>query len=419
MRGVYVASTRTVAMDPHSSAAPDSRVDVVASSDGQAVLERLAGGEALPGGAVNIIGLDAIRTQLGDRWPAKRARVWEHVERDLARRLSPQDLFFQLDEANYLVAMPTTQRHLAQAACLAILQDVLKFFLGESQMRDVMVRVVKAIEDSRLVSEHIDPTTILENAARAVAPIGDQATPHEEWKPPLAGRTHSISFMTEQRRKAEVRMGVEGVWNLRRGMITSFVLERLVTPPLNHPADVMRADCAVMAYAVELLKEHKGRGGRLTLHLPLSYSSAAIRQSRERVLATFAPVKDLMRSTILFELIDLDPGVPPSRLVEVVAMVKPFCMGVLGRVKPTRAALAAVRSCGLQGLALDAHDLDRSSADLGLLMRAFAEVATGSAPNVLVHNLPDDKLIDAAAKAGMTHASTMPRFDFETEIDAA
>jgi hypothetical protein len=406
-------------MDPNLPAAESSRVDLVASSDGQAMLERLSGGDALQGGSVNIIGLDAIREQLGERWPAKRARVWEHIERDLAKRLSAQDLFFQLDEANYLVAMPSTPKYLAQVACLAILQDVLKFFLGESKMRDVMVRMVSSVGGGQIVSQAVDPNTILENAAKAAGAIGDQATPHVEWKPPLAGRTHAMSFMTEQRRKAEVRMGVESVWNLRRGMVTSFVLERTVTPSLNHPADVMRADCAVMAYGVELLREHQDRGGRLTLHLPLSYSSAAIRQSRERVLAAFQPVKDLMRSTVLFELIDLDSGVPPSRLVEVVAMIKPFCMGVLARVKPTRAALAAVRSCGLQGLALDALDIERPAAELGPLMRAFSEVAMGGAPNVLVHNLADESLIDLAGKAGMTHASTRPNLDFETEIDAA
>ncbi|HET9160990.1 MAG TPA: hypothetical protein VFN88_10285 [Caulobacteraceae bacterium] len=407
-------------MDPISPA-DISRIDQVCSADGHAVLERLDGSEALRAGGVNIVGLDAIRSKLADRWPAKRARVWEHVERDLERRLGPQDLFFRLDEANYLVAMPTTPSFMAQAACLAILQDVLKFFLGESEMRDVKVRAVSSVSGGQIVSNGVDPASIIENAARAAAAsIGDQASPPaQNWKPPLAGRTHSMSFMTEQRRKAEVKMGVEGVWNLRTGMIGSFVLERVINPALDHPADVMRADCAVMSYAADLLKEHKERGGRLTLHLPISYSSAAIRQSRERVLASLSAIRELLRSTVLFEIVDLDPGVPPSRLVEVTALLRPFCMGVLARVKPTRTALAAVRGCNLQGLALDALDLDRPPAELGQLMRAFAEVAHGVSPNILVHNLPASPLVDIAGKVGMTHASVRPDLTFETQIDAA
>jgi hypothetical protein len=193
----------------------------------------------------------------------------------------------------------------------------------------------------------------------------------------------------------------------------------VITPDLNHPTDVMRADSAVMAYGAELLGEHRQQGGRLTLHLPISYSSAAIRQSRERVLATFSSVKDLLRSTVLFEIVDLDAGVPPSRLTEVVAMIRPFCMGVLARVKPTRTALSAVRGCGLQGVVLDAIDIDRSPAEFGPFMRAFSEVAQGAAANVLVHNLADERLIDLAIKAAMTHASVRPRLDVETVIDAA
>src|SRR5204863_869808 len=245
----------------------------------------------------------------------------------------------------------------------------------------------------------------LANAAQAAGALGEQAQAAPEWKPPLAGRTHSEIFITQVRRRAEVKMGVEGVWNLRRGMIASFVLERVVNPTRTDPADINRADCAVMAYAVELLQEHRQQGGRLTLHLPLTYASAATRQSRERVLSVLAPVRDLLRSTILFELTDLDPGVPPSRLIEVVALLKPFCMGVLARVHPTRKALAAVKACGLQGVALDGLGLERPPAGLGGFLRAFTEAAQGGSPNILVHNLANAQLIDLAAKAGMTHGS--------------
>jgi hypothetical protein len=406
-------------MDRAPSIAETTRIDRIAGADAEHVLERLDGSEALQGGAVNIIGLDSVREKLGERWPAKRSRVWEHVERELERRLGPQDLHFRLDEVNYLVGMPTTPKFMAQAACLAILQDVLRFFLGESTMRDVMVRMVSSVKGGEIVSQSVDPVSILENAAKAAGALGEQVQPAPEWKPPLAGRTHSESFVTQARRRAEVKMGVEGVWNLRRGMIASFVLERVVNPALAHPADINRADCAVMAYAVSLLQEHRQQGGRLTLHLPLTYASAATRQSRERVLSVLAPVRDLLRSTVLFELTDLDAGVPPSRLIEVVALMKPFCMGVLARVQPTRKALAAVKSCGLQGVALDALALDRRSAELGGLMRAFTEAAQGGAPNVLVHNLANAQLSVLAAKAGMTHASARPALTFETEIDAA
>ena len=406
-------------MEPHLETTATPRLDRVTAADARAGLARIQGSEVLAAGAVNIIGLDAVRRQLGERWPAKRARVWEHVERDLERRLTAHDMFFRLDETSYLIAMPLATRFMAQAACLSILQEVLKFFLGESKTGDVMVRNVSAIEGGELVTQVLDPKAIAAAAARHSASLADQATPIEEWTPPLAGRTQTMTLVTETRRKAELKMGVESVWNLRRGLITSFVLERAVNPQLTHPADILKMDCAVMTYAVDLLKEHREQGGRLALHLPISYASAATRQSRERVLSVAASVRDKLRGTILFEIADLDPGVPPSRLIEVVALLKPFCVAVLARVKPTRAALAAVKSCGLQGLVLDATGVGRNAAETAAWMKAFVDAAQGGAPNFIVHNLTDPKLIDAAAKAGMTHASIRPELNFETEIDAA
>jgi hypothetical protein len=405
-------------MEPSPEAAAP-RIDRVVSADARASLEHIQGSEVLAAGAVNIIGLDAVRRQLDERWPAKRARVWEHIERDLERRLTAHDMFFRLDETNYLIAMPLATRFMAQSACLSILQDVLKFFLGDSKVGDVIVRAVSAIENGEVVSEALDPVAITRAAAREASSLSEHAQPAEEWKPPLAGRTQTMTLQTEARRKAELKMGIESVWNLRRGLITSFALQRAVSPQLSHPADVLKMDCAVTAYAVDILKEHREQGGRLALHVPISYASAATRSSREKVLAVAAPVRDLLRSTVLIEIADLDAGVPPSRLIEVVALLKPFCVAVLARIKPTRAALAAVKSCGLQGLVLDAHDLGRSAAETTAWMKAFVDAGQGGAPNFIVHNLTNRQMVDAAAKAGMTHASIRPELSFETEIDAA
>jgi hypothetical protein len=395
-------------------------VDRVASADNRDGLERINGSEVLRAGGVNLIGLDAIRNQLGERWRAKAPRIWEHVDRELARKLSPHDMYFRLDEVNYLIAMPLVTRFMAQAACLSILQEILKFFLGESNLRDVVVRTVTSIEAGQVMSAPLDLQELAEAGARAMAtPLVDQPAPAANWKPPLAGRAHSLVLQSEARRPIEVKMGVEAVWNLRRGLITSFVLDRAVSPPVELPLDVLKVDGAVMAYAAELLKEHHERGGRLTLHLPISYSTAAARRTRETALSATAPFRELMRQTVLLEIVDLDPGVPASRLVDTVALLKPFCLGVLARVKPTRKALETVKACGLQGVVLDAHNLGRTTKETAALLQAFAAAARGTTSNVIVHGLAERSHIDLAQATGMTHASLRPQLSFETIIDAA
>jgi len=397
-----------------------SRIDRLASCDATDALERISGSDVLRSGGVNLVGLDAIRTMLGDRWSSKAPRVWEHVERDLAKRLSPHDMFLRLDEVTYLIAMPLVTRFMAQAACLAILQDILKFFLGESNLRDVVVRNVTGIDCGSIRSDPLDVRQLAEASARALsAPLDAPVQVTPDWRPPLIGRSHSMRFKSEARRTIEVKMGVEGVWNLRRGLITSFVLDRAIAPPVSAPLDMVKVDTAVMAYAADLLKEHQHRGGRLTLHVPISDSTASVRGTREHALAPTTPYRDLMRQTVLFEIADLDPGVPPSRLIETVALLKPFCLGVLARVKPSRKALEAIKGVGLQGVVLDAHPLARGPAETAAFLKAFAEAAQAYAPNLIVHGLSDPALIDAAQESGMTHASLRPELTFETVIDAA
>jgi len=404
--------------DPAQNPFGDPRIDRVASAEARDGLQRLAGSDVLKNGGVNLIGLDAIRRQLGERWPAKRARIWEHIERDLEKRLSPYDMVYRLDEVNYLVAMPTVSRFQAQAMCMHVLQDVLQFFLGESQKRDVFVRNVTSVDGDEVSSAPLDPAAIERDHA---AP----PEPHEEhehvvdWKPPLAGRTESAAFVGVSRLPVEVSLGVEAVWNLRRDLVTSFLIERASAPPATDPADLLQVDVAVMAYASQLLEEHRSTGGRLTLHLPISYSSVASRRSRELTIKMMRHLHTAMRETTLIEIADLDPGVPPSRLIEVVSLIKPFCLGVLARVRPSRKALDAVRGCGLKGLVLEAGGLGRSAAEIAPMLKAFADAAHGIAPNLIVHGLEDIRMVEAARAAGLTHASVRPDLKFDQAVNAA
>jgi hypothetical protein len=402
------------------AAAP--RIDRVVSSETRDALARLEGADVLRAGGANLIGLDAIRSKLGDRWPAKRSRVWEHVERDLEKRLAPTDMVLRLDEVNFLVAISGASRFAAQATCLHALKDVLQFFLGETRMTDIAVCAVSSVEGGVVTSAPLDPAAIEREAAAPTVhdrALSDQAA--EEWRPPLAGRTHLSNFFGVKRHPIEVRIAVEPVVNLRRDLVTSFLIDRDAVPGVTDPGDRLQVDAAVLTYAVSLLQEHKARGGKLTLHLPVSYSSIASVKAREATLRMMRHMQSIARETALIEIDDLDAGIPPSRLLEVVSLIKPFCLGVLGRVRPTRKALDAVKGCGLKGLVLDADGgIGRTPAEDAIILRAFVEAGGVIAPNLIVHGLADPVMVDIAKAAGLTHASLEP--DLRTtalQVDAA
>lgn len=397
-----------------------ARIDRVTSAQARDALERLAASDVLAAGGVNLIGLDAIRDHLGDRWPARRERIWEHVERDLEKRLGPFDMVLRLDEATYLVALPGASRFAGQVTCLHALQDILKFFLGESRPADIRVRTVTEVGADSVASAPIDATELARHASAPPVYLadGEPEQPAKAWKPPLAGRTESGLFTARARNPVEIRLGVQPVRNLKRDLVTSYLIERATQPTVDDPADLLQVDVAVVAYAATLMHEHQTTGGRLTLHLPISYSSAASIRGRELALQILRRHREAARETCLIEIANLDAGVPPSRLLEVVSLLKPFCLGVLARVRPSLKALDAVKGCGLRGLILEGHGLG-SGPELGARLKAFADAAHGIAPILIVHGLDGPDLAPLAAKAGFTHASEWPNLRFDTGAAAA
>lgn len=398
--------------------AHDARVHRIASAAARDTLERISGSDILGSGAVNMIGLEAIRRQVGERWSRKAPSVWEHVEREIERTLGPTGVFVRMDDVTYLIALPGEEGFAAQAVCLTILQDVLKFFLGELRWGDVSLRQVTSVEGGMVSSAEVDAAALrrrpppaaaetpAERSAEAVSgPLADHAPAPKPWQPPLAGRTHSANLAPPKRQPFQLDLKVEPVWNLRRGLITSFLIDRRGAPARTEPADLEEMDVATIAYVSSLLQEHASQGGPLALHLPLSFASLATQRSRERLATLSRPMREAMRSAVIIEIDALDPGVPPSRLIDVVGLVRSLCGGVLARVRPSKAALLAVRGCGLRGVVADAAWLGLSAGEAPARLKAYATLARDIAPNVLVHGLPRPEMIDDATAAGFTHAS--------------
>jgi hypothetical protein len=396
--------------DGAAQAASSDRIDRIASVSARETLDRIRASGVFTTGAVNLIGLDAIRRQLGDRWAAKKGRVWEHLEQEFLRKLGPADLAVRIDDINYLVAVPSMPGFAAQALCLTILQDVLKFFLGEIKAGDIAVRVVTDLTDGAIVSAPADLGRLAHaRAAMKAASAGgaqdlsDQQPP--PWRPPLAGRVSVVELALPKQEPFDIRLTVEPVWNLRRGLITSFLIGRSGMPLGANAAEMEAVDVATFAYAATLLEESADQGGPLTLHVPVSFSSLAVQHTRLRLLKLTQSVREAMRASMLMEICGLDAGVPPSRLVEVVGLVRSLCTGVIGRVRPSRPALAAVKACGLRGVAVEAPWLGLGQGDIPARLKAFVIAAQVVSPNLIVHGLPTPTAVDDAAIAGFTHAS--------------
>src|SRR5665213_721455 len=169
-------------------------------------------------------------------------------------------------------AAHSTPGFAAQALCLTILQDVLKFFLGEIKTGDIAVRVVTDLADGAIVSAPADlgrlaraRTAMKAASAGGAEDLSEQQSP--PWRPPLAGRTNVVELALPKQEPFDIRLTVEPVWNLRRGLIMSFLIGRSGMPLGANAAELEAIDMATFAYAATLLEESADYGGPLALHV--------------------------------------------------------------------------------------------------------------------------------------------------------
>lgn len=164
--------------------------------------------------------------------------------------------------------------------------------------------------------------------------------------------------------------------------------------------DAEQADFAVLDQAVERLAE-SGRGPGLAL-VAVSFSTLSSTRGRRELGQRLADAVQVCGRPIALELGGLR-GVPPARLAEVAAHIRPACAGLIAEVGPHRAEIAAIGHCGFAGVIFRTRT--DWSGDPGQLARyqALTALARGSASRCITRACADDLAIVAAA--GFTHAA--------------
>ena len=220
---------------------------------------------------------------------------------------------------------------------------------------------------------------------------------------PPAWRASVVTLEPLKREPFDLKLSLTPVWELRTGLINGSSISLTGVPKEAAAADLEEIDVASFAYAAAILEDE---GDAERLRLPVSFVTLATQRARERLLRLTDSVRETMRAAVVIEIGHLD-AVPPSRLMEVAGLVRGLCATVVARVRPNRAALEAVRGCGLGGLAVEAARLSLDGPEAAARLNAFAHAARAIGSDRMVHDLPSAGLVDLAAAAGFSHATVV------------
>lgn len=392
---------------------------ITAHADAAAVLERLAGSDRVERGAVFIISVEAIRERSGDRWDKKRDDVWGYLGRKLNEYLSYQDIHQRLNETDVLVAMTTEEGVAAQAVGMKVLEDVLEFFLGAAERKDIRVRAVSRIDGPYLACTDVDPEAIA--TARATAKPADPeraetVSPYRSLVSAEVEREHNpVSFIASNGQKLQIDFALEHVVSLRHGVTAVLRVEPTVafhaTGEVIAPRkfykladeDMHAIDRATLAFGGLFMPEDARV--QPPLILPASFRTLGGRKGRQLLINVPGATPEQVRQGAMIEFVDVDRGTPNGRLVEVASLVGRVTRGVLARLQPTRDALSPVAGARFNGLSVDFADLGLPDAKLEPFMRLIAHQMRGKAPALIAQGLGERLHLEMADAAGFTHAA--------------
>lgn len=365
-------------------------------------LARIEDAGLIKQGRVFLLSLDAIRQELGPRWPARSEIVCDTMHKALVKRMPVPDIFIRIDDATILAAVASVDAYEGQVRCAEVLGSTLAFFLGRNADSDIRISRVSGLNGNALSCEPVNLSALPRPRpveVEAVIPPG--ARDGERWKPPLAGRSVVAPFTSLDKGVVSMRFEIVPVWRLDQGIISAYAIRRRLPAALDSYSDHDRElmDHALIDLLVPLLEEYRRESGVFALIAPGSFSSVAARRPRLDMVDRCGSVLDVMRQAVMMEIDGVGVGVPSGRIREMASMMKPFFRVLTACVRNRAEAEAITRDYAFNGIAIDAEHLN--GAKLETLIRSLQRWT----PNLVVHAIPEGSDEDRLKALGVSHVT--------------
>ena len=387
------------------------RESFLAADSAEALFQAIGNSDLVLKGQALLVSLEPVKTALGDRWVQRRSQIYDLVERNFRKHLTPTDIWQRASETYFLVATPDKPTVLAQALCYRALKDVMTYFLGEVQPSYLQVGLV-----TELTADHVElrayTVAELEKADAEATPI---PAPSATKASPLASLS-SWPLKTADGQDLRVSFAVDPVMDLKAWAMAGHRVEsRIVnlqtlvelTPAQRRnllPPDFEKVDLAALDRGISRLA-----GGPIPdkpkLIIQLSFASLSNGRARAALLNRARELQAVLRQAAICELVDIEAGIPVGRLTEIASLVRGFFRSVWVQIEPTRSMVDIAGAAKLSGLTLPASQLGDDPQSIAIGMRKFVPLVKRPNTLLIVTSLPTTDLMIDAMSAGFTHAT--------------
>jgi hypothetical protein len=365
------------------------------------LIRTLAEANELGNGSTQVVDIGLIRERLGDRWPHRKEQVWDQVERVFRRLLGGSALIERNDETSFLVSQVGLSALQSQITCIRATSELMRFFIGAATPANVRISNVLGWSDGELLCAPLNERQLRSVMDSAAAGKGTRST--------------SIPIQTKLGRSLSVDLALTPLLRLRPDPMKighfarTSIFDADTEEPLDHqqraelqPGDLVDLDCKILADTLELQAMSPKLTGSVVI--PISYYSLANTSARYQLLQFVKSLPLAKRRNFLWELVDLEPGVPVGRLADLIQFVAKSCRGVICRLDLSKSAAETAGkmhtplSVGPPDMPYTDYDLVKQESDILAALRY--------APSVLLHDVPQAFTL-AASVAGATHCTVI------------
>jgi len=319
------------------------------SSDAEKRLEHIIANSILVNaGQVHLLGLEEIKRELGEKWPALRERVLDTLDKIVARHIGVNDVFFSRSEEEHIIVFSNRSQKVARLISAKILQELTDRYLGSADMNKIFVKTAVGRVKGNLLFEKTSINDIFEEVLPA--PVAGEVPENSKIKK---------RFFVKKNRPYEVVY--KPIWDARNEVMSTYMVNvqhidsssgvRLAYDVLSDPTDVeamIVLDKEVLAETIDMMNDLFLNNFRAIFSIPVCYETLFNWDRLKDFLSHLQIIPPDLYKYISFVLVDFPAGVPEVKMRPIVSNLLHYSGAVAMTSRKIPRTTIYYRNCGIK-----------------------------------------------------------------------
>jgi len=364
------------------------------------IREQLAeSGKALTG-KVFLVGLDQLHPDVGKQ-DSRAARALEAaMDSAIRKRIGEGDYMAKVDGYGFLIIFGGIVEEEARLKCALMVDEITQFLFGDKIGQGaVEVKAVVAEVDGSIDVEGVSIAGTISQLLDQAAETGAEV-----------GGVENASGVQEKTDAKDIQFIFRPMWDVKRRVVSTYVCIPIVASSISRGyhfgygqhADTVVLDFKTLDYAVREMLTLLQKDRKLLIGLSVHIDTLMTPKHRQAYTARLQAIPDEVRQYLVYEIVGATQGLPETRILEFVTLLKQFCRNVIARVPLSgNLRLDVLKRSGAAAIGDELSLNSRAEAITIAEIENFAETASNAGLNTYLHGMRTLSLAVAATAAGI------------------